>query len=500
VRYIPREQRENLIKVLLGLHDICKMSSAGSGRCDDCVSILSLSSYDTRPASRADDREIEEAVKLIWDGNFMNRRDRMETIEKAMDWGERSAAGNLEHTLFLRSVLQGRSCDFLKDVWQRLRYEDDSRQFAGRYGREIGSTEYIDQMEQHIFGRDLPNFYGGHSGDRAYGRLVTQSLEAIQNQIERDVEQGERDNDYMRDENAQRLKNAIKSLERCGIRCYALEDKITKLQWFVGGDPDKIQQLQQKLNELGIGERLKEDGVYGKKTNASIGKLMDSLRGSVPSLAWIDPLQSAHTKIYSMPINSNGTAYSSLRDLSPRSANPKGTTVFRADAPHSGANFFHINIVEGRSIKNGQYVASELQLNHLNELNHTGISDDAYTVLKNFNGVVKKIRVAGRVLAVTRVALDALELYQTIEIDTHDADRKIGKLTYSEIASIGGSWTGGALGAKGGALLGASIGSAIFPGVGTAIGGVAGGLILGIVGSITGDKLGNYVVDITMVE
>ncbi|MCI2056633.1 MAG: hypothetical protein LKJ86_05735 [Oscillibacter sp.] len=500
IRYLPREHRESMTKVLLGLHDICQITSSSDGRCDSCISILSLSDDDTRPKSGASDSEIEDAAKLVRDSSFMNQSDRMDTVRKAMDWGESSASGNLERTLFLRALMNGKGREFLGDVWLRLLYGDDERQFTGRCGRVICSAEYIDHMEQHIFGRDIPNYYGGRNGDRAYGKLVTNSLESIVRQIRRDLEQGERDNDYIRDENAERLKSTVKDLERCGVRCYSLEVNVDKLAWFVGGDPDKIRELQQKLNELGISDRLTEDGVYGKKTNASVEKLMDALRGSVPTLAWIDPLQSSHTKIYSIPIESNGLRYSSLRDLSPRSINPKGTTIFRADAPHSGADFYHINTVEGKSIKSGKYTASEWQLNNLNGLNHTEISEDAYTVLKNFDGVAKKIRVAGRVLAATGVVLDALELYQSIEIDKHDADRKIGKTTYSEIASIGGSWAGGALGAKGGALLGASIGTAIFPGVGTAIGGVAGGLILGIVGSFTGDKLGSYVVDITMVE
>ena len=57
-----------------------------------------------------------------------------------------------------------------------------------------------------------------------------------------------------------------------------------------------------------------------------------------------------------------------------------------------------------------------------------------------------------KVLLVTGAALDALELYQTVESDLHDADRKIGKKTYSAVAGIGGSWGLGALGAKGALL------------------------------------------------
>ena len=64
IRYIPKDDRENLIKVLLGLADICKMASTSNVRSDDCVSILNLSDYDTYPKSRIDDREIEEAAEI----------------------------------------------------------------------------------------------------------------------------------------------------------------------------------------------------------------------------------------------------------------------------------------------------------------------------------------------------------------------------------------------------------------------------------------------------
>ena len=133
-------------------------------------------------------------------------------------------------------------------------------------------------------------------------------------------------------------------------------------------------------------------------------------------------------------------------------------------------------------------------------LDHVEISENAYRVLKNFNDTAKIVRAAGKVLLVAGAALDALELYQTVQDDLQDADRKIGKKTYSEIASIGGSWSGATLGAKSGAMAGAAIGTAILPGVGTAVGGIAGGLILGIVGSYGGSTLGKWVVDITCAE
>lgn len=96
--------------------------------------------------------------------------------------------------------------------------------------------------------------------------------------------------------------------------------------------------------------------------------------------------------------------------------------------------------------------------------------------------------------------LEAYELSQTIESDLHDADRKIGKKTYSHVASIAGSWSLSALLAGKGASAGAAIGTAIMPGVGTAIGGVVGGLTLGLTGSFAGSVIGKWVIDITVTE
>ena len=119
------------------------------------------------------------------------------------------------------------------------------------------------------------------------------------------------------------------------------------------------------------------------------------------------------------------------------------------------------------------------------------ISKEAYDILKDFQHSAKVVKTAGRIFLVAGAALDALELANTID------DGKIGKITYMSAASIGGSWAGGALGAKGGALAGAAIGTAILPGIGTAIGGIAGGLILGVAGSYAGSSLGKWVIDIT---
>lgn len=260
------------------------------------------------------------------------------------------------------------------------------------------------------------------------------------------------------------------------------------LAWFVGGDEDKIRRLQCKLNELKIGGHLTEDGIYGKKTDTVRSALLDELaRGTIPTLRWIDPLQSNSTGIRAAAKTAkDGRSFSRLiRDGS-------NTPLFRADLhPYKGnSNYYHVNVDTLPD-------APVHQQNLAKRLDHAEISKEAYDVLKDFQTSAKKVRIAGRVLLVAGSVLDVLELCSTIDDDLHDAGRKIGKKTYSSAAEIGGSWAGSALGAKGGAWAGAAIGTAVLPGVGTAVGGIAGGLVLGVAGSFAGSSLGKWAVDIT---
>ena len=49
-------------------------------------------------------------------------------------------------------------------------------------------------------------------------------------------------------------------------------------------------------------------------------------------------------------------------------------------------------------------------------------------------------------------------------------------------------------------MAGAGIGTAILPGLGTAIGGTIGAVVFGIAGSYGGEKIADYVIDVTEME
>ena len=370
-----------------------------------------------------------------------------------------------------------------------------SRELVGSNREIVGSAAYFEKLHNTHFSGTLrcsrsEDFARSMESlaENRFCHLFKPNLEQLVRELERDLEQGLRDNDYIRDENADGLRTALKQLERCGIQCYSLESTVDDLAWFVGGDEDKIRRLQCKLNELKIGGHLTEDGIYGKKTDTVRSALLDELaRGTIPTLRWIDPLQSNSTGIRAAAKTAkDGRSFSRLiRDGS-------NTPLFRADLhPYKGnSNYYHVNVDTLPD-------APVHQQNLAKRLDHAEISKEAYDVLKDFQTSAKKVRIAGRVLLVAGSVLDVLELCSTIDDDLHDAGRKIEKKTYSSAAEIGGSWAGSALGAKGGAWAGAAIGTAVLPGVGTAVGGIAGGLVLGVAGSFAGSSLGKWVVDMT---
>lgn len=370
-----------------------------------------------------------------------------------------------------------------------------SRELVGSNREIVGSAAYFEKLHNTHFSGTLrcsrsEDFARSMESlaENRFCHLFKPNLEQLVRELERDLEQGLRDNDYSRDENADGLRTALKQLERCGIQCYSLESTVDDLAWFVGGDEDKIRRLQCKLNELKIGGHLTEDGIYGKKTDTVRSALLDELaRGTIPTLRWIDPLQSNSTGIRAAAKTAkDGRSFSRLiRDGS-------NTPLFRADLhPYKGnSNYYHVNVDTLPD-------APVHQQNLAKRLDHAEISKEAYDVLKDFQTSAKKVRIAGRVLLVAGSVLDVLELCSTIDDDLHDAGRKIEKKTYSSAAEIGGSWAGSALGAKGGAWAGAAIGTAVLPGVGTAVGGIAGGLVLGVAGSFAGSSLGKWVVDMT---
>ena len=465
----------------------------------ECITMLNLTGLFSNPFS--DERAIETAIRKLKNNPDFFASECVDLIGKAADWGVAFAAGSSEKKrAFLEAVAQGKGKDFLQEVADAYRAGSDTADIRGKCGHSIGSREYLDRMERVVFRQDVPTMCSARWGSPNYDGLLKGALESVARQLERDLERNERENNYITDDTAKELKLAVGELERCGISTGLASGKIEKLAWFVGGDPAKIRELQSKLNQLGIGEHLNEDGVYGGKTLAAWEKFLTNLEhGTVPTLAWIDPLQSDLTGItvgsskYGKTYYLNDALMMGSHPYIRIDPKPNGTETAWPRGVKTNITYPHINF-DPRPDSNWLY--DQIKSNY----NHYRLSDSAYDKLKDLKDAGKKVRVAGKVLLVAGIALDVLELGTTIDADLNDADRKLGKKTLSTAVGIGGSWADAALGAKGGAMLGAVAGTAAFPFFGTAIGGVIGGVFGGIGGGLAGDKLATYIVDITYLE
>jgi len=427
----------------------------------------------------------------------------VDMIQQAADWSISFAAGsNEKKRAFLEDISQGKGKDFLQEVLDEYRSSSGTADTRGRCGYSIGNRDYREYVERTVFRQELSTL-----GSYDYDGILKGALEVIADQLERDLTRNERENNYITDDTARNLKEALRDLNRCDVGIGSAESTIERLAWFVGGDPAKIRQLQSKLNELGIGERLEEDGVFGKKTLEKWNRFKEALSGAVPALGFIDPLQSevsgySHKfKKRTRPTGEVAERYH-VSDLPEKydasvilkRVGNKKELAFMLDQPHKvdgDIAGYHMNVHVDVPERLQRYF-----------YNHKEINESTYLKLKNFKNVAKPVRFAGKILLATGIVLDVVELGVAVLNDVKDSNNFPEKGTVSTAIEIGSRWTGSALGAKGGAMLGAAAGSALLPIpiVGTAVGGAIGGFLGGVGGSYAFSALGEYVVDVTWAE
>lgn len=357
------------------------------------------------------------------------------------------------------------------------------------WGRDIGSNSYIQSKCSPIYQSILADSF------RNIRLTIISDLANIAQQIAADIDTGLDANLYMKEENGAAIQGAINELERCN--CMALSShrsKAGRLCWYQDVPKDQVLALQKALNKIPEFGTLTEDGVYGEKTSNIWNSFLDVLaRGAVPTLGFIDPLQTDITKITIGATRAGeqaGLKNALVLDGKQRYVridppHGKKTAMFRGQKTR--IDYPHINI---EKLKDSDALYNWLQVNY----NHYPLSEEAYNVLKNLEKTGEVVRVAGRVLLVAGVVLDALEIGTAMYSDLNDADGRLGKKTISTVASIGGSWGGSIVGANVGAAIGVLTGPAAPIAVPVL------GIVGGIGGAIGGEAFAEWVVDITCLE
>ena len=234
---------------------------------------MNLSSFYLPSTSFGDDRAIQNAIHKIKNCRDFFASECIDLIRQAADWSISFAAGSdARKRAFLEDVSQGKDRKFLRDVLNAYYSSTGTVDLRGNCGYSIGSREYRNYIERKVFLQDLPAM---SSND--YDGALRDSLTYIANQLQRDLARNERENNYITDDTARKLRDAASELGRCGVSIGFADSSIERLNWFVGGDPDKIRRLQSKLNQLGVGQHLEEDGVYGEKTKEAVDNAIEKV-------------------------------------------------------------------------------------------------------------------------------------------------------------------------------------------------------------------------------
>ena len=493
--FLPEKDRQETAELAKAIGEISRQWGSASGDVNQIVSLVLLSASASKRKSSESMGMIEKTERKLRSttGSSFSMSEKIDLLQKAVSGTVYQAASNDAKKLeFLMSIEQGKGKGFLQDILHYYDYLNHQRNYVGKNGKVVCSREYNQEMQKKVFFRGFPRVYSyGHP--KKYVSEIQNMLKKVCDELSNDLDQGDRNKDYILDENGEICFTAIEQCGKAGISCAGLKNKVEKLMWFVGGNQQKILTLQRNINALGIRGThgwLKEDGVFGEETLSAWNEFLNNFeRGTVPTLAWIDVLKTDMTGI-EIGATKNGSL-AGLRNAYVYKKKP----YIRFDPSHNKQNGYfrgqkrtinykHMNFDQ---VSNTNSVYEKIRERY----NHYPLSDEAYDLLKNLDDTGKKVRIGGRVLLVAGVVLDTLELGKAINNDLHDADQKIGRKTASTAFSIGGRWAD----AIGGAELGAYLGAFTGPVVPIAIPVL--GLIGGIAGSFAGDSLGKYVVDIT---
>lgn len=182
--YIHGDLRKETADFVRGLDGVCSFLRKGGNRANDCLSLLELRDYGTRPKSRVSVKEITAAAAKIQKLGSMWRSDIQMMLKKARDYGLRSLSGDAKRVELVKSLSQKENREFYGDVLRLLDFEKKKGVFA-KCGRILCSREYIVQLEGKVFFGGMSNLPRG--GRYGYVETLRYALCGVRDEIDRDL-------------------------------------------------------------------------------------------------------------------------------------------------------------------------------------------------------------------------------------------------------------------------------------------------------------------------
>lgn len=182
IRYFPKRDRNTLTAVVKALDELKGLGSQGLiSKANACIDILTLKSYDTKPKSRADLKDIEAAAKRA----SQKSSNSLELIKRASEYGITRAAGSDSWKLaFLHDTIGPYSQDFYKDLYIYMNFQKNHRHMTGRCYKELCTPEYIAAIEQKVFGKAV----GWFDDCDSYYKVFRDGLKEIAAALESDLD------------------------------------------------------------------------------------------------------------------------------------------------------------------------------------------------------------------------------------------------------------------------------------------------------------------------